>query len=84
MKSFTTVVQDGYEMDFTAVDASVDEGGQIVIDSMDDAKLYALNEAESTGISTVTVGAGGSSMKLLGTNSLKIAYTLSTENEAQG
>lgn len=77
-------LQDGYEMDFTAVDASVDEGGQIVIDSMDDAKLYALNEAESTGISTVTVGAGGSSMKLLGTNSLKIAYTLSTENEAQG
>ena len=77
-------LQDGYEMDFTAVDASKDEGGQTVIDALDDATLYALNEAESVGISTAKIGAGGSSYKLLGANSLKIAYTLSSESDVPG
>ena len=69
-------LQHGYEMDFTAVDAGLDEGGQTLIDGLDDASLYSVNDAQCIGTKSVKVAAGGSSMKLLGTNSLKINYTL--------
>lgn len=72
-------LQHGYEMDFTAVDASVDEGGQTLIDGLDDATPYSLNEAESSGVTSAKVGAGGSSNKLLGTNSLKIEYVMASD-----
>lgn len=72
-------LQHGYEIDFTAVDASEDAGDLTVIDGLDDVTPYSYNEDQSVGVTKVTAGAGGSSMKLIGTNSLKVDYTLQSD-----
>lgn len=77
-------LQHGYEIDFTAVDASEDAGDLTVIDGLDDVTPYSYNEDQSVGVTKVTVGAGGSSMKLIGTNSLKVDYTLQSDLDVPG
>lgn len=77
-------LQHGYEIDFTAVDASEDTGDLTVIDGLDDVTPYVYNEDQSVGVTKVTVGAGGSSMKLIGTNSLKVDYTLQSDLDVPG
>lgn len=72
-------LQHGYEIDFTAVDASEDTGDLTLIDGLDDVTPYAYNEDQSVGVTKVTIGAGGSSMKLMGTNSLKVDYALQSD-----
>lgn len=77
-------LQHGYEIDFTAVDASEDAGDLTVIDGLDDVTPYSYNEDQSVGVTKVTAGAGGSSMKLIGTNSLKVDYTLQSDLDVPG
>lgn len=73
-------LREGLEYDFTAVDASVDDGGQTVIDALDDATLYSIKDEDSESVISATVAAGGTT-KLLGTNSLKITYTFADNLE---
>lgn len=77
-------LQHGYEIDFTAVDASEDAGDLTVIDGLDDVTPYSYNEDQSVGVTKVNAGAGGSSMKLIGTNSLKVDYTLQSDLDVPG
>lgn len=77
-------LQHGYEIDFTAVDASEDAGDLTVIDGLDDVTPYSYNEDQSVGVTKVTAGAGGSSMKLIGMNSLKVDYTLQSDLDVPG
>ena len=77
-------LQHGYEIDFTAVDASEDAGDLTVIDGLDDVTPYSYNEDQSVGVTKVTAGPGGSSMKLIGTNSLKVDYTLQSDLDVPG
>ena len=51
---------------------------------LDDVTPYSYNEDQSVGVTKVTAGAGGSSMKLIGTNSLKVDYTLQSDLDVPG